>query len=671
MSWNGLAESMPSGGMMREIDEGRLLTSIAAASDDCLLSLDGQGAILWASPATEHVLGWRPDELPGRGLDELFARDGAELREVALSRVLAGDRVQPFVETGLRRDNTPFKVQVTLGPVPGSDGSTAGAVVILRDVTAFLREQRELALALEMSRAHFDQAVTAQAILDLNGKLDSANPAWCELFGRGEGWFADSNLADLMHPDDVTGFDAALLRLRAGGVESISHRGRFRDAEGHDLPLVLDAALLREPNGTPYAVAASVREAGPEDDPQPLTEVLHRRGWDTAAILDEDLTLTFVSAALDRLLGYDPEDQSPHLGWEFIHPTDVTAVVDLLARLLAEPNRQDRAVLRLLDAQQQWRWAEVTAANCLADPEIRGLVANINDITEQVRTEEALRVSEALHRAMVETAPEGIMATSPEGTVLFANVTAGEIIGRPVAEMYGETPLQLFGLADDADDAEVHDVVHQLPDGRERTLQVSLRPLNSRNNRLGSLITLSDVTDARQAERALLRRALHDPLTALPNRYLFLDRLETAAARQRRYEGRETAVLFIDLDAFKQINDTFGHETGDDVLREVALRLQASVRATDTVGRLGGDEFAVICEDTGVEEALIVAHRILDAFATPVLIDEREHDTSISIGVALAPQYPFDVVMRRADEAMYRAKQAGGRRIVVAGGEDS
>src|SRR6478735_148632 len=635
MSWNGLVESTPSGGMMREIDEGRLLTSIAAASDDCMLSLDDRGAILWASPATEHVLGWRPDELPGRGLDELFARDGAELRDVALSRVLAGDRVQPFVETGLRRDNTPFKVQVTLGPVPGSHGHPAGAVVILRDVTAFLREQRELALALEMSRAHFDQAITAQAILDLNGKLDSANPAWCELFGRGEGWFADSNLAELMHPDDVTGFDAALLRLRAGGVESISHRGRFRDAEGHDLPLVLDAALLREPNGTPYAVAASVREAGPEDDPQPLTEVLHRRGWDTAAILDEDLTLTFVSAALDRLLGYDPEDQSPHLGWEFVHPTDVTTVVDLLARLLAEPNRQDRSVLRLLDAHGQWRWAEVTAANCLADPEIRGLVANINDITEQVRTEEALRVSEALHRAMVETAPEGIMATSPEGTVLFANVTAAEIIGRPVAEMYGQTPLKLFGLADDADDAEVHDVVHQLPDGRERTLQVSLRPLNSRNNRLGSLITLSDVTDARQAERALLRRALHDPLTALPNRYLFLDRLETAAARARRYEGRETAVLFIDLDAFKQVNDTFGHETGDDMLREVALRLQASVRATDTVGRLGGDEFAVICEDTGVGEALIVAHRILDAFAAPVRVEDTDHEASLSIGVAL------------------------------------
>ncbi len=95
------------------------------------------------------------------------------------------------------------------------------------------------------------------------------------------------------------------------------------------------------------------------------------------------------------------------------------------------------------------------------------------------------------------------------------------------------------------------------------------------------------------------------------------------------------------------------------------------MRATDTVGRLGGDEFAVICEDTGVEEALIVANRILDAFEAPVRVDDQDHETGLSIGVALAPRFPFDVVVRRADEAMYLAKQRGGRQIVVAGTEDA
>ena len=128
-------------------------------------------------------------------------------------------------------------------------------------------------------------------------------------------------------------------------------------------------------------------------------------------------------------------------------------------------------------------------------------------------------------------------------------------------------------------------------------------------------------------------------------------------------------MLFLDLDHFKGVNDTHGHQVGDRVLVEVAGRLEQAVRTTDTVARLGGDEFAVICEDSGVEAALVVARRILDAFAVPVAVDDREHEVGLSIGIALAPEYPFDVVVRRADEAMYLAKQRGGRRIVVAGEE--
>jgi diguanylate cyclase (GGDEF)-like protein/PAS domain S-box-containing protein len=585
-----LASPPPSGGMMREIDQGQLLASIAATSHDCILSLDAEARILWASPATEEVLGWRPDDLAGRELGVLLPRGGSELRDAAVARLLAGERVEPFVDTGVRRDGTSFKAQVTLGPVHGPKDQITGVILILRDVTAQLHEQQELALALEMSRAHFDQATTAQAILDLRGHLESVNPAWCDLFGHGEGWFADCDIIDLVDPHDTDNVLARLGRLRAGEIDSISYRGLFRDSEGRDLRLLLDAALLREPGGRPYAIAASV---GDPDD-------------------FDDLDGLAAGAGADSTAGGPASDSA------------------------------------------------------------EGVAANLRDVAERGRTEEALRLSEALHRAMVETAQEGIMATSPEGRVMFANETAAEIVGRPVAEMYGEDPRQLFGLpeAGSADEVSTHEVVHLRPDDSERILEVSLRPLNSRDGRLGSLVSIYDVTEARQAERALRRRALHDPLTSLPNRYLFLDRLETAAARQRRFAGRGTAVLFVDLDGFKQVNDGFGHETGDAVLREVAIRLLGSIRGTDTIGRLGGDEFAVICEDTGREEALVVAQRILDALQDPVRVGDHDHPIGLSIGLALAPPYDFEELVRRADEAMYRAKQVGGSRIAVAGQDD-
>ena len=683
-----LASPPPSGGVMREIDQAQLLASIAATSHDCILSLDADARILWVSPATEQVLGWGPDDLAGGELGVLFPRDGGELRDAAIARLLCGERVEPFIDAGVRRDGTAFKAQVTLGPVHGPDDEITGVIVILRDVTAQLNEQHELALALEMSRAHFDQATTAQAILDLRGHLESVNPAWCDLFGHGEGWFADCDIVDLVHPLDTDNVLARLGRLRAGEIDSISYRGLFRDAEGRDLRLLLDAALLREPGGRPYAIAASVGDPDRDDELDDRedagadaadgpghgrrAEALARRAWETAVVMDRRLQVTYVAGALARMLRYRPDELLHSQGSDYVHPSDAPTVDGMVGRLLSEPRSAEHAVLRVRDGEQRWRWVEATATNCLDDPEISGIVANLRDVTERVRTEEALRLSEALHRAMVETAQEGIMATSPEGRVMFANETAAEIVGKSVDQMYGEDPRQLFGLpaADSVDEVATHEVVHLRPDGSERILELSLRPLNSRDGRLGSLVSIYDVTDARNAERALRRRALHDPLTSLPNRYLFLDRLETAAARQRRFDGRGTAVLFIDLDGFKQVNDGFGHESGDAVLREVAARMLASVRGTDTVGRLGGDEFVVICEDTGREEALVVAQRILDALHDPIRVGDHDHPVGLSIGVALAPPYDFEELVRRADEAMYRAKQVGGSRIAVAGQDD-
>ena len=673
------AWSVTTGGTMQNIDQGQLLASIAATLHDCILSVGATGTVLWASPATEALVGWRPDDLAGRPFDVLFPRDsGVELRASVLDRLLAGERVEPFLEVVARRDGGTFNAQLTLGPVHGPDGAVSGAIVVLRDMTSQLSEQRELALALEMSRAHFDQASTPQAILGLEGRLESVNPAWCELFGHGEGWFADCDLLDLVHPVDADEVVARLARLRAGQIDSISFRGLFRSAEGDELSLVLDASLLREATGRPYAIAAWVDADGDDDGARPsLAELLTQRAWDAAVVLDEDLTITFASPAVTRMLGLERGDAVGRSVRDYIHAGDGSLVSDLVDRLRTEPLRNDRAVVRIRDVDGRWRSIEVTAINCLSDPDVEGYVANLRDVTERVRTEEALRLSEELHRTMVESTQEGILATSPEGLVIFANETAAAVLDRAASRLHGEDPVRLLGLREeqrvdgaDGDGAtsgvETFEVVFRRRRGDERTLRVVRRPLHSLNAHLGSLISIADVTDAREVEHVLRSRALHDSLTGLPNRYLFLDRLETAAARHQRNRGLGTAVLFVDVDRFKGLNDGFGHLVGDAVLREIGARLLSAVRGTDTVGRLGGDEFAVICEETAVEDALLVASRMLGALTAPIEVDGHPHDVSISVGAALAPPWSFDEVVRRADEAMYRAKQLGGGRVWLA-----
>ena len=176
-------------------------------------------------------------------------------------------------------------------------------------------------------------------------------------------------------------------------------------------------------------------------------------------------------------------------------------------------------------------------------------------------------------------------------------------------------------------------------------------------------IILSLATVRKETAARIFHLTHHDPLTDLPNRILFADRLKQALARAKRY-GRGVGVLFVDLDQFKSINDSLGHETGDAVLKIVAERLVRCVRSTDTIARLSGDEFAMVLSDLAQgQDAGHVAQKVLDAVCRPALVGDRTIPITASIGIAL---YPFeaadpDALLAQADRAMYRAKEKGGQ----------
>ena len=179
---------------------------------------------------------------------------------------------------------------------------------------------------------------------------------------------------------------------------------------------------------------------------------------------------------------------------------------------------------------------------------------------------------------------------------------------------------------------------------------------------------VGDFIVRRRAEEQRLHEALHDPLTGLPNRVLFFDRLDHAIRRQQR-EHAPLAVLFLDFDGFKAVNDRFGHAGGDTVLCRAAARVESTLRAEDTVARFGGDELVVLSEHiTGVDDVRAIAERILDALRAPIEIDRGSIALSASIGICIAPVEgrSRDELVNLADGAMYRAKAAGPGRYVIA-----
>ena len=290
----------------------------------------------------------------------------------------------------------------------------------------------------------------------------------------------------------------------------------------------------------------------------------------------------------------------------------------------------------------------------------------------------ALRLSERRYRALFEQSRDALYITDSSGGLVEGNAALVEMTGYGIDELYGKQLDVLF-----ANPLDWQAVQAELQSrGYARDVEVRMRRrdgvylwcLLSAAKRIDDEVEvrgyqgiIHDITDRKQAEERLRYNALHDPLTGLPNRALFVDRLATALARWRREPEQRCAVLFMDLDRFKVVNDSLGHAVGDALLMRVAGALGSCVRAHETVARLGGDEFAILLEVEREEDAVNAAQRVQQRLADSFQLHGQNMFTSASIGIALPddPEQQPDDLLRNADIAMYRAKKGGPARTEV------
>lgn len=316
------------------------------------------------------------------------------------------------------------------------------------------------------------------------------------------------------------------------------------------------------------------------------------------------------------------------------------------------------------------------------------------DISERKQVEEALRESENRYRTLVNLSPVGIFSTDERGQFLDVNLRWCEMAGLTAKEAAGEGWVQSIHPEDRQRMLTdwYRAVQKQLPfkSAEYRLLRPdgittwvfaqAVAETGPGGNTIGYVGTIADITERKQAEEQLRYHAWHDPLTGLPNRAMFLHCLENAIARSQQQCDRLFAVLFLDLDRFKTINDSLGHLVGDKLLCGVANRLLSCLRSHDTFARLGGDEFTILLENIGdVTDAIRIAQRIQKQLSQPFDLEGHEVFTSASIGIVLCgsppdrygnPTYPLSsliafpdssaTVLRDADTAMYQAKSQGG-----------
>lgn len=299
------------------------------------------------------------------------------------------------------------------------------------------------------------------------------------------------------------------------------------------------------------------------------------------------------------------------------------------------------------------------------------------DITERKRAEDALRVSEERYALAARGANDGLWDWNLETNVVYFSPRWKQMLGYGEEDL-ADSPNEWFVRVFDEDRPRLDDAIAKHLEGKSPHFESEYR-LRHKDGSVRWMLarglavlgpdgiayrmagSQTDITDRRQAEAQLVQRAFYDALTELPNRDLFLERLWRAVERAKRKRDFRFAILFLDLDRFKVINDSLGHQAGDRLIAAIASRLRTCLRESDTLARLGGDEFAVLMEIEDVSDALNVAARIKDVFGKSFSIEASEVFTSASIGIAVNSGHHEtpDALLREADIAMYRAKAAG------------
>ena len=302
------------------------------------------------------------------------------------------------------------------------------------------------------------------------------------------------------------------------------------------------------------------------------------------------------------------------------------------------------------------------------DEQHQRIFLEVHDISKYVKSAQALREREERLQNILHSVTEGIVTLSKEGKIETANTAAERMFKAPLRGLIGRNLNSLIETNKDLDNGQsplqspgiVTEKIGVRLDGSHFFLEIVCNKLRHDHHTLFTAV-LRDISERKENEEHIKRLAHHDSLTGLPNRNLLHDRMAQALARVRRNNGR-VAILFVDLDKFKPINDVYGHKIGDEVLVEVAKRLQGSVRTSDTVARIGGDEFAVILEEIHhPSEATKIASKIVTQLATPIQALDKICQIGASVGVALYPDdgNDLDEVVKAADLAMYRVKHAG------------
>ena len=645
--------------------------------------IDINGAITYSNPAHHRLLGYGPNELVGKYIWDFETDDDKRqyLKNYIAHLVEDQPPPTPFVATNRTKDGREVMVEVVWDYQRGTTGELIGFIAVLSDITE--RKQAEIALFDSEQRLLEAQRIArlGHYVFDIKSNHWTSSDVLDEIFGLDEtsSRTAESWL-EIVHPDCREEMASYFNDYVLGRRKDFDHTYQVINLSTGDERWVHGLGKLKfDENNNPVGMFGTIQDIterkqaedklvllkGKSEQSEAKFKAITNQSTEGITVADTDGNYTFVNSAFCEMIGYSEE--------ELMHMTvfDVKAPEqDTSSFARTKGSEEGTAVQVLLQRKDGSVFISEVIGKMIEFGGCMQVLGTIRDITEQVRAEEQIRTLSLA----IEQSPVSVMITDTNANIEYVNSAFENVTGYSAEEVIGSNPRLLkSGNTPQVQYKKLWEAIsngkswqgefqNRKKNGEVFWEHAHFTPVIDNYGKIEHYLAVKeDITLRKQQEDKILHQAHFDALTNLPNRFLALDRLSQLLNEAQRNKEM-VAVLFLDLDDFKKINDSLGHETGDKLLFEAAARLHHVVRSGDTVGRLGGDEFIVMIGGiTDPSDAHLTADHLVNRFRDAFRIDGRDLILTVSIGIALFPQDGDSVseLLRNADSAMYHSKELG------------
>jgi diguanylate cyclase (GGDEF)-like protein/PAS domain S-box-containing protein len=629
-------------------------------------------------------LGFSREELMGMNFQvHTDPEDIKKISEAYYEIYRTGKPLKWFPPPQIRKDGVRIFAEDSVSLLKNESDEVIGFRGVSRDLTERVRMEEALRRSEERYRTIMDETHDDYFENDLAGNYTFVNEALCRSVGYTAEEMLGMNFKDTTASEDIKRIYKAFNQVYFTGIPVKALTFKFIRKDGSSgigelsaFPMRNDKGDIVGFRGVSHDVTERVR----------MEEELRRSEERYRTIMNEtnddyfenDLAgnYTFVNDAFCRSLGYTLEELK---GMNFKVTTagdDIERIYKAFNQIYLTGQPVKAMIFRFIRKDYSPGVGELSAFPLRDETgKVIGFRGVSHDVTERVRMEEALKQSEERYRTILAEIEEGYYEVDLAGNIRFVNMAACRQFGYTEKELLGSNYRTYVPKEDIKSVYKAWNKVYRTgeslqsypfttikKDGTQIFVESSVSPLRDKAGSIIGFRSVSrDVTLRKEFEQKLADMATHDSLTGLPNRSLLSDRLTMGLALSRR-NGNRLAILMLDLDKFKVINDTMGHAVGDELLKAVAERLTNVTRRSDTVARIGGDEFVLVLPQVSSPDvAGMLAQRILDAFQDQFIFDGHDLKITTSIGIAVYPDdgKDIDVLLKNADQAMYRAKEEG------------